>query len=70
MGCSVAPLTIDVLFGILDADGSGSLDEAEILGIMRRKFSIGKGQEQDWVDFAQEKLRTTIRHVRNFFDTL
>lgn len=50
--CGVNPLTIDVMFAILDVDGSGSLEDGELLGIFKRKFAFGKGQERDWVENA------------------
>lgn len=68
--CSVNPLTIDVMFGVLDVDGSGTLEESEVLGIFKRKYAFGKGQERDWVDNAAEQLRSGLKRLKQFFNSL
>lgn len=41
-------LSIDILFGVLDLDGNGKLDEKEVLGVLKHKFELGSEQDIHW----------------------
>lgn len=60
----MSSLTLDILFGVLDVDGNGKLDEREVLGVLKHKFELGSEQEIHWKEQAFQIFKKLTKHVK------
>ena len=68
-GSCLSTLSLDILFGVLDVDGSGVLEEKEVLGLVKNKFELSSAQEWHWREHATSLFRKLSRGLKAILGT-